>query len=241
MARGYEALASDLWLRVEGKGFRVEAEGAFLHANVEQASLVPGVLLRDPVTSNQLGFALESEVGDDDDTFRVGLDAGFASGDAAPGFGAIQKAGQLPAQPGDLNGPQANPPFDAEVNNFRFHPDYRVDRILFREIVGTVTDAVYLKPRVRVDLVSGIRGRLTAGLAAVVSFAAKSESAPGQASPLGVEIDPTLSFVSDSGFRADLEQATLVPLAGLDNVALNLPAKPAQLWRLRLSYSFRGP
>jgi uncharacterized protein (TIGR04551 family) len=241
MARGYQAVASDLWLRFEGKSFRVETEAAYLHANVEQASLIPGVLLRDPVTSNQLGFALESEVGDDENTYRVGLDAGFASGDAAPGFGAIQKAGQLPAQPGDLNGPQANPPFDAEVNNFRFHPDYRVDRILFREIVGTVTDAVYLKPRVRVDLVSGIRGRLTAGLAAVVSFAAKSESTPGQASPLGVEIDPTLSFVSDSGFRADLEQATLVPLSGLDNVALNLPAKPAQLWRLRLSYSFRGP
>ena len=29
---------------------------------------------------------------------------------------------------------------DTTVDNFRFHPDYHVDRILFREIIGTVTE-----------------------------------------------------------------------------------------------------
>lgn len=241
MARGYEALASDLWLRFEGRNFRVEAEAAYLHASVEQPSLIPGVLFREPVTSNQFGAALETEFGDDQRRFLGGLNAGFASGDAAPGFGAILKAGDVAPVAGDLDGPQANPPFDREVNNFRFHPDYRIDRILFREIIGTVTDAIYLKPHLKYDLITDIGGKLSVGLAGVLSFAAKSESTPGQAGFLGFEIDPTISYVSDVGFRADLEQATLLPGAGLDNVELNLASKPAQLWRLRLSYVFRGP
>jgi uncharacterized protein (TIGR04551 family) len=238
MARGYDAVALDGWLRLEGKSFRIEAEAAYLHASVEQASLVPGVLYRDPVTSDQLGAAVESEVGDDADHFRVGFDAGYASGDSAPGFGAFPKPGQGPAQAGDLDGPQANPPFDVEVQNFRFHPDYRVDRILFREIIGTVTDAAYLRPHVRYDLVTHRHGKLSASLAAVVSFAVAPESAPGQKGPLGVELDPTLRYVSDVGFEAALEQATLFPMSGLDNPALGLAARTAQLWRLRLVYGF---
>jgi len=238
MARGYSALASDLWLRFEGKVFRIEAEAAYLHAGVDQASLIPGVLYREPVISNQFGAALETEFGDDKNEFRAGLDVGFASGDEAPGFGAFVRAGDGPAQPGDIDGPQANPPFDNEVNNFRFHPDYHVDRILFREIIGTVTDAIYLRPRVRYDLITGIRGTLTVALAGVVSFAAVASSTPSGAAPLGVELDPTLSYQSDFGFEAALEQGTLFPLAGLDNTTLNLPAQPAQLWRLRLTYAY---
>ncbi len=238
MARGYSALASDLWLRFQGKNFRVEAEAAYLHAGVDQGSLIPGVSYRVPVISNQFGAALETEFGDDENRFRGGLDAGFASGDEAPGFGAFVPAGSTAPQPGDIDGPQANPPFDAEVNNFRFHPDYRVDRILFREIIGTITDAIYLRPRARFDLVTGIRGTLTVALAGVVSFAAVPSSTPSGAAPLGVELDPTLSYASDFGFEAALEQATLFPLSGLDNTTLNLPAQPAQLWRLRLTYAY---
>jgi hypothetical protein len=37
---------------------------------------------------------------------------------------------------------------------------------------------------------------------------------------------------------AALEHAVLFPLAGLDNEALRLKAQPAQLIRLRLTYSF---
>lgn len=238
MARGYQAVATDLWLRFEGKNFRVETEAAYLHAAVDQASLIPGVLFREPVIGNQFGAALETELCDDDRVFGAGLNAGFASGDGAPGFGAFTKPGQGPSVAGDLDGPQANPPFDSEVNNFRFHSDYRVDRLLFREIIGTVTDAVYLKPHVRYDLVSLKKSRLTVGLAGVVSFAAAATSTPSGDAPLGFELDPTITYVNDIGFRADLEQATLVPLSGLDNVELNLPAKPAQLWRLRLSFAY---
>jgi hypothetical protein len=82
------------------------------------------------------------------------------------------------------------------------------------------------------------QSNLTASLACIASFAVFAASAPGQKSPLGVEVDPTLSYGAKDGFGAALEHAVLFPLAGLDNEALRLKAQPAQLIRLRLTYSF---
>jgi uncharacterized protein (TIGR04551 family) len=238
MSRGYHATAADLWSRISGKGYRVEAELAYLTARVDQPSLIPGVLLRDAATSKQLGAAFESEVGDGADTYRLGLDAGYASGDSAPGFGAFPGINGAAPVPGDLDGPQARPPYDNTVNNFRFHPDYRIDRILFREIIGTVTDAIYVRPHVAGDVFRFTSGRLRASLAGVMSWAVNRESTPGQRTPLGVEVDPTLSYSSNDGFELALEQATLMPLSGLDNPSLGLKAKSAQLWRVRVGFLF---
>jgi uncharacterized protein (TIGR04551 family) len=238
MMRGYSANAFDVWLRFEAPGVRVEAEGAWLTARVAQPSLIPGVLLHDAVTSNQLGGALESDFGLAGDAFSAGLDAGYASGDSAPGFGAFPEVNAPAPKAGDLDGPQANPPYDDSVNNFRFHPDYHVDRILFREIIGTVTDAVYFRPHARLTVFHATSGTLEAKLAAIGSFAVNAQSPPGQKRPLGVEVDPTLAYASSDGFDVALEQGTLFPLAGLDNPELGLKAQPAQIWRLRFIFLF---
>lgn len=238
MARGFQATAVDGWLRLTFPSARIEAEAALLVANVEQPSLLPGVLLREPISSLQLGAALESELGAPEDRFGGGVDVGYASGDPAFGFGVSQALGASPPKAGDLDGPQATPPVDNRVDNFRFHPDYRIDRILFRELIGTVTDAVYVKPHARYTLVRAESATLTASISGVASFAAMIASTPGQAAPLGVEVDPTLTYQSRDGFGVALEHAVLFPLAGLDNVPKNLPAKPAHLARVRLSYRF---
>ena len=238
MVRGYSATATDLWLRLSGPGFLIEAEGAWLHASVDQPSLVPGALLSGPVVGNQFGVALESRFGNPEDIVNGGLNAGFASGDQAPGFGAFPAPNAAAPRAGDLDGPQANPPYDMAVNNFRFNPDYHIDRILFREIIGTVTDAFYLRPHVLFRLFQHERGQLEARLAAVASFAVYPESTPGGSRPLGIEIDPTIAYDTNFGFSAALEQGTLIPLAGLDNPDLGLNATVAQSWQLRLMYSF---
>jgi uncharacterized protein (TIGR04551 family) len=238
MGRGYQATAVDGWFRLTFPWLRVEAEAAVLVASVDQASLLPDVLLHDPVRSLQVGAALESELGAPEDPFAGGLDAGYASGDPAPGFGVRQGINAPQPKPGDVDGPQANPPHDDRIDNFRFHPDYRVDRILWREIIGTVTDAVYVRPHVRWTVVKAAPGALTASLAGIASFAVQSTSPPGQKSPLGVELDPTLSYESRDGFGVALEHGVLFPLAGLDNPALGLKAKPAQLIRVRFMFVF---
>ena len=238
MVRGYEAAAADAWLRFTGKWFRVETEAAYLWANVEQPSLIPGVELPRPATSNQLGLAVETEVGEVGGRWDVGVDVGFASGDRAPGFGAYPAINGAAPQLGDLEGAQAAPPYDNAVDNFRFHPDYRIDRILFREIIGTVTDAAYVRPHARYTAWRGHTGQLDIDLAGVFTSAIEPTSAPGQQRPLGVEIDPSVVFRTNFALSANFEPAILFPLAGLDNVAAGYDAKPAQLYRVRLQFDF---
>jgi uncharacterized protein (TIGR04551 family) len=239
VGRGLNANVFDFWSRFSLPGFRIEIEGAYSTASFEQASLIPGLEMRQKVEARQYGAAMESEVGEEHGLLGAGLDLGYASGDDAPGFGARPPLGSLTApQPGDLDGPQGTPPYDFRVDNFRFHPDYRVDRILFREIIGTVTDAVYVRPHVRLRLLDFGTARLQASLAGIASFANYASSTPGGEKYLGFELNPTLAYTSDDGFGAAFEHAVLFPGAGLNNPDLGLTAKPAQLYRLRLSFGF---
>jgi uncharacterized protein (TIGR04551 family) len=137
-----------------------------------------------------------------------------------------------------MDGSQLRLPYDTRFSNLAFHPDYRVDQILFRELIGTVTDAVYLRPHARWTWPGFLAGALTLDLAVVASWAMEATSTPGQATALGVEIDPSLSYVSEDGFRLDLDYAVLFPGAGFDNPEAGLAAKAAQLMRVRLGYRF---
>ncbi|MBI3181434.1 MAG: TIGR04551 family protein [Myxococcales bacterium] len=234
--RGYQAAAMDFWVRLTLPWARMEAEAALLVASADQVSLVPGVLLRDAVRSTQLGAALQTDFGSAGAALELGLDLGFASGDPAPGFGAFPTA--TSSAPGELEGPQAALPRDTRVDNFRFHPDFRIDRILFAEIIGTVTDAAYVRPHAGYRLLAMGRSALRAELAAVASRAIEPASTPGGSAELGVELDSALAYGSGDGFDARLEHAVLFPLAGLANPAQGLSPTPAQLFRLRLAYLF---
>jgi uncharacterized protein (TIGR04551 family) len=237
--RGFRATALDGWARFIAPDVRVELEIAYLMATVDQPALLPGVRANGNVTSKQLGVAMQSDFGGETRLVSAGLDAGYASGDPAPGFGAVNTSTSAPLpKAGDLDGAQANLTTDRRVDNFRFHPDYRIDRILFREIIGTVTDAIYARPHARVDLWRTGTGTLRLMAAGVVSFANEASSTPSGNRPLGIELDPTLAYASRDGFGVAFEYAVLFPLAGLDNPRAHLNARPAQLFRLRLSYLF---
>lgn len=236
MRRGFQATVIDGWARVIAPTLRLEIEGAFSSSRIEQASLIPGVLFNEAVTGTQWGVAFESDFGTEDALVHAGLNAGAASGDRAPGFGAFPS--NTPATAGELDAPQASPPGDLTVNNFRFNPDYRVDRILFRELIGTVTDAVYGKPWVSLRPIRSTAGTLTLSLAVISSFAMQASSTPSGAAPLGVEADSAIEWKSRDGLLVALDHAVLFPLAGLDNPAASLKAQPAQSFRLRMLYAF---
>ncbi len=237
MPRGLEATAFDAWARLTTPMLRLEAEGALLTAHMQQSSLIPGVLLRDPIDSLQWGAAVELEAGSDDTLFSGGLNGGVASGDPAPGFGAFPQA-SVKAVPGELDAPQAYPPADVRVDNFRFNPDYRVDRILFAELIGTVTDAMYFRPYLRARLYRSEAAHLFAQVAATYTRALYASSTPGNASDLGLELHASLDWVHRQGFDVLAEYAVLFPFAGLSNPGLSLTAQPAQLFRLRLAWVF---
>jgi uncharacterized protein (TIGR04551 family) len=236
--RDFTSTALDGWARLQLPWLRVEAEAAVLISRVGQASLIPGVLLRDPVKARQIGAALETEIGALDWSWFFGLDAGYASGDPSYGLDAFPRPGALPPPPPSASSATAFARRVTHLDYFRFHPDYRIDRILFREIIGTVTDAVYLRPHVLWRIASIGPGLLQASTALIASAAVEAQSTPSGKSPLGIEIDPTLFYQSRDGFFAAAEYAVLFPLAGLDNPAQGLTAKPAQQIRLRVAYVF---
>jgi uncharacterized protein (TIGR04551 family) len=237
MQRGYQAGVVDVWVRLQGPSFKAELEVAALGASVEQPSLLPGVLLRDRITSFQMGGALETTIGAPDSTFIGGLNVGAASGDPAPGFGAFPPAGATVGA-GELDGPQIDIPRDTRVDNFRFHPDYRVDRILFNEIIGTVTDAWYVRPWARVRLLEFRSYQLTLNGDGTFSRAFFASSTPGNDPGLGVELHASLTWASKDGFDLMAEYAVLFPFAGFNNPAQGLDALPAQLARVRLAWRF---
>ena len=233
-ARGFTATATGGWFRISSDRFRIEAELAYLAANVAQPSLIPGAAVTEPITSKQLGLAVESDV--NVGVGKIGFDLGYASGDSAPGFGAFPAAGQSATIPGQFDGPQASAPGDRTVDNFRFHPDFHIDQILFREIIGTITDAVYLRPHAKMTLLEVGGGHLEAGAALIASWAVEATSTLSGQRALGIELDPELRYVSRDGFALTLDYGVLAPGAAFDNTTLK--AQTAQSFRVRAGFAF---
>lgn len=234
IVRDLSAWVADLWLRLDVGPFTLEAEGAYVGFSIRNPSLDPGVRVDITLTGRQFGGLARVDYRGGD-RFFARLEAGVASGDDRPGFGA--RPGASPARPGDLDGLQfdlARTPRDTTVDNFRFHPNYRVDLILWRRILGTVTDAVYLRPMVRYR----VAPMLTLEGAVIASFAMEPNSTPAGKSPLGVELNVGAMYEQEHGFFARLDYGLLLPLAGLANLPARLDPTVAHALHLVMAWRY---
>lgn len=233
VARRMWALMVDGWFRLNAGPVRAELEVAYMHAHVGDASALPGVSV-EPLTGDQLGAALEIEGEVVRDRLFIELGAGLATGDPAPGIGVAPVVGQIRSEAGDLDGPQFDFAGDVRIDNFRFHPNFRVDQIFWRRIVGAVSDAVYLRP----EIVWAPNPTIELALSGTVSFAMMKSSTPGDHPLYGGEIDLGLRWSPVPGFAARVEGAVFLPGAGLRNLDAGLTAKPAGLARTVLAVVF---
>ena len=211
----------DVWVKLEKKKFRVELEAAAIYGKVQGATDAQDVRAGTAtITVVQFGATLQSEVKLIEGALRVGMELGFASGDKAPGLGNYP--GRKNTRPGvgtsagDIDGPQyacnAGVCIDPSVRNFRFSRDYRVDMILWREILGGITDAFYVKPNARYRVADGLD--LFAGI--IYSRTIYQASAPsGLDNNLGVEFNLGARYETEDGFFAQVQWGLLVPLAGM--------------------------
>jgi hypothetical protein len=145
MRRRALVLTPDVWLRINWKTLRIELEGAGvigrfyerdLSEDVNQAGFEYQNIGQTDITRRrfmQLGYALEFKYGLFKDRFHLGLDHGFASGDPS---GSPYFNPQNPLIQGN----------DGSWTNFRFNPAYIQDLLLFRELLGTASNAAYFKP-----------------------------------------------------------------------------------------------
>jgi uncharacterized protein (TIGR04551 family) len=207
----------DLWVRYEERLFRLEAEVAAYLGSIGNRVLDPA-LAGDPAQTQsldvvQFGGVVQGEYKLMDGKFSLGLEVGFASGDKAPGFGSFSGGGrgagtnlspQYSCGPGGCS--------DGAIRNFRFNRAYRVDLILWREILGGITDAFYVKPGARYTLTEGFD--LYANI--IYSQAFYAESTPSTVNKgLGVEVDVGARYETEDGFVAGINWGILFPLSGL--------------------------
>lgn len=234
VTRGAWAVIPDLWLRYEQRfdffsGIRIELEVASIFGSIDNVNNELGgeESSRD---IQQIGAALEVQF--DTNQLSLGLDSGVASGDTAEGFGVLDR-NTLSEQDGSPN---------KDVTAFKFDRDYHVDLILFREVIGTVTNAVYIKPWVSYDLFDSPEDTLGVRLDLMYAQALEKEATPGNEAFLGFEADLRLFFHNKAGFMLDVETGLLLPGGALnyrpvDN-ANNRDAKLAFTLQSRLTVAW---
>ena len=200
------AIIPDLWLRLAYRNVYLEAEASLIGGRVNQN----GDLLAAANESGggrgygilQFGGVIRAGARLLGDALHVGLEVGYASGDAAEDPNARLHAGaaQRTYRDGDT------------IGRFQFDPDYHVDLILFRRILGAVSNAVYFKPTVSYDILRN----LTVRADAIYSLAANAVGYPGNDPNLGLELDASLTWRDLAhGLDLSLSYGVLFPFAGL--------------------------
>jgi uncharacterized protein (TIGR04551 family) len=228
--RGILAFAGDLWLGMRYRGWTIDLEAATVVSRIDNASLLPGTEFLQEITARQFGGV--ARVKHSWSRVHLQLELGVASGDDAPGFGVRSPLNQFSSQPGDIDGPQISIPGDTTVNNFRFNPDYHIDQILWRRIIGTVTDAFYARPSAAWEPFRGF----TLESALISSTALEGTSTPSGEQALGLELDLAASYQIEKAFYVSMSYGVLFPFGGLRNTRLGLKPEPAQLFHVILAY-----
>lgn len=247
----------DFWFKFERKNIRIELETAGIFGSINGSALtfadVGDITKNRNLSVTQFGGVLQGEYRLVDGALHLGLEIGYASGDRRWGIGNRQgRRGSAPdgsgsTQQGDIDGPrfcivQTVDCGDSEIKNFRFNRDYHIDMILWRQLLGGVTNAVYFRPTIKYDITEGFN--LFA--AVIYSRAVFSQGTPsGASNDLGVEFNAGVRYETDDGFFAQFMYGVLFPLAGLQqpppppNSAISLPGLDnAQALRAMLGIRF---
>lgn len=232
MRRDYRAWIADFWLRSAYGPFRLEAEFVWLDLHLGNASPWPGVSTRNPIVGNPFGAVVQAEYDVVPSQFSWRVEGGIASGDPAYGFTNAQGSQNGAGVAGDVFAPQIDGSRDLRLDAFRFHPSYRVDLILWRSLLGGVSEAAYGKTSARLQAFDVMELETSA----IYSHAIYPQQSPGGAGPLAVEIDGacTLRF---GPFSVRTDAGLLFPLTGLQKRERNVPfLSPAHMILLRFGY-----
>ncbi len=202
----------DGWLQVLWKDLRLEVEFAGIFGKIQ--NITPGEF---PTTSEgskfklrQWGIAFEGEYRTLKKKMGIFLKTGAASGDRD--VVGLSQYEDLATQPVGQK----------VVSTFSFHPDYRIDLILWRNILGRIAGAWYLAPAISYDILRSEFGRvLGARLDFIYSRAIFEQQTYSSEPNLGAEIDVSIYYRTESGpsftdgFFAAFQFGVLFPLNGL--------------------------
>ncbi|HVU49616.1 MAG TPA: TIGR04551 family protein [Polyangia bacterium] len=199
------SVTPDVWAKFYYKALTLEFEGIGVFGKIDH----PGVLAADnqQVTMRQLGWVIAGELRLYRDAFFVGLETGGATGDQAEDPSQYLNYRWRFVQ---------QPPGDHAINDFHFSPDYHVDEIFFRHIMGTVTNAIYVKPQTAYWFDLGQNRAIGLNGSVIYSAAQVPVSTPGNAINYGVEADVGASYRNTGdGIYGGVTWGLFFPLAAL--------------------------
>jgi uncharacterized protein (TIGR04551 family) len=174
----------------------------------------------------ELAYRLEGDY----DGVQIQLRGGAASGDSAPGFGTN---GQNDPQRGFFRGDAED---DRTLGNFQFSPNYHIDLLMYRQILGTITESWYLSPGVAYDFDDNINlnahvtysqamfKRSTPSCSDETQVNCRTEA--GQTgfgkTEMGLEIDAEASYglthdLDGNAFRAAIQGGIVFPFGAFAN------------------------
>ncbi len=231
--RGLFLYILDVWGKLLYENLRLEFEGVLVTGSVDNIMAQN----QDPHGCDflQYGFVVQADYGFLDNKLVAGLELGMASGDPDMGWGVYPVMNN---QDNYSGGKQFES--DHKITNFRFDPDYRVDMLLFREIIGTVTDALYFKGVAEFRPATGLSARLEgiysmALNAASVpyyasSFSQKEAEKAADSKQLGFELDLHITYTSSDKYYFGVSYGILFPGAGLGKLEKDPNNENLALW-----------
>lgn len=199
--RGLSSYLFGGWVKAGWKKILFEAEAAFLMGSIDA---LDDLGFDESIDLQSFGGVARASTKAFDDKLGLGLELGLATGDdhdnAVQGRTHLRYSSMVPTSADDT------------ITRFVFDPDYKVDLILFRELIGAVSNAFYVRPRMSYQLTKAITFRAQN----VTSAAVKPVSTPGNSTFWGTEFDADLAYSGD-GFHAGLAYGVLFPLGAMDH------------------------
>jgi uncharacterized protein (TIGR04551 family) len=198
-----------IWFKLGWKALTVELEASAVLGRIDNAGplIAPGNS-QNKLTLQQVGWVLATELRLYRNALFLGFETGGATGDQAENIGApLNYRWKLVQQE----------PGDSRLTDFKFNPDYQVDQILFRRLLGTVTNAAYVKPSITywLDLAESRQIGLSAAL--LYSLALVPVSTPGNSLSYGIEANLGVSYRNPGdGFFGGITYGVLWPMSALD-------------------------
>ncbi len=201
LPRGYKTYIPDLWVHLGVGDLDLELEGVGVLGSVDH---LDDFGVNEEIDIRQFGAVARLLYHFLDRDLRLGLEGGFASGDQwdnePQGATHISNRRLFPGEG------------DETMTAFAFDQDYNIDLILFRELLGAVTNAIYSRPSFAYD----ITDRFSMKVQNVTSFVHKRVSTPGNGIMYGVEFDADVEYHND-GFSAGIAYGVLFPLGAMDH------------------------
>ena len=227
------SVTPDVWFKLYYKALTIEAEGIGIFGRI----LHPGSLAADPnheIKLAEAGWVVASELRLFKDSFFVGFEVGGASGDQASDPGQYLNYRWRYVQ---------QPTGDFAIHDFHFSPDYHVDEIFFRHIMGTVTNATYFKPSAAYWFDLGQTRAVGINGSVIYSIAEVPVSTPGDALTYGLELDSGIGYRNTAeGFFAGATWGVFWPFSALYRTPVWGPdtanASSAQILRINMGVKF---